>query len=78
MTGGASGLEKVYLTAGNVVRRWVVDYAPVGDRAQIPKLTQIEDGLGNAGVGKLVDEIRTRKRDAQRSVRGNPCAAGFL
>jgi hypothetical protein len=34
-TGGASGLEKVYLTAGNVVRRWVVDFAPVGDRARV-------------------------------------------
>jgi hypothetical protein len=32
---------------------------------QIPKLTQIESGLGNAGVGKLVDEIRTRKTDAK-------------
>ena len=32
---------------------------------QIPKLTQIENGLGNAGAGKLVDEIRTRKPDAK-------------
>jgi hypothetical protein len=32
---------------------------------QIPKLTQIESGLGNTGVGKLVDEIRTRKTDAK-------------
>jgi hypothetical protein len=31
---------------------------------QIPKLTQIESGLGNGGAGKLVDEIRTRKPDA--------------
>lgn len=32
---------------------------------QIPKLTQIETGLGTAGVGKLIDEIRTRKPDAR-------------
>ena len=32
---------------------------------QIPKLTQIEGGLGNAGAGRLVDEIRTRKPDAK-------------
>ena len=32
---------------------------------QIPKLTQIESGLSNAGAGKLVDEIRTRKPDAK-------------
>ena len=31
---------------------------------QIPKLTQIESGLADAGAGKLVDEIRTRKPDA--------------
>src|ERR1022692_1203794 len=28
---------------------------------QIPKLTQIESGLVNAGAAKIVDEIRTRK-----------------
>jgi hypothetical protein len=32
---------------------------------QIPKLTQIENGLGNAGARKFVDEIRTRKPDAK-------------
>jgi hypothetical protein len=32
---------------------------------QIPKLTQIESGLGNAGAGKLVDEIRNRKPGAK-------------
>jgi very-short-patch-repair endonuclease len=32
---------------------------------QIPKLTQIENGLENAGAGKLVVEIRTRKPDTK-------------
>ena len=32
---------------------------------QIPKLTQIESGLENAGAGKLVDEIRVEKPDAK-------------
>lgn len=32
---------------------------------QIPKLTQIETGLGDAGVGKLVDEIRSRRPDTR-------------
>jgi very-short-patch-repair endonuclease len=32
---------------------------------QIPKLTQIESGLDTAGAGKLVEEIRTRRPEAE-------------
>jgi Zn-dependent peptidase ImmA (M78 family) len=34
-TEGASGQQEVYLTVGNVVRRWALDFAPVGDRARV-------------------------------------------
>jgi hypothetical protein len=34
-TGGASGRETIHLTTGSTVRRWIVDFSPIGDRARV-------------------------------------------